>query len=261
MQKYINILVDADSIFFKLAYNNKKTDLKRSYRKFCKEMELNIINNIDPFHEDWNIRYAVKGTGNFRKDIFPEYKSKRPELDEEIREKLNYLWKYSIDQGAVQADGMEADDLVSIWAFDARKLDENYIIAGIDKDLKQIPGNHYNYAKGTFSFVDDDTARYNLMIQALTGDNTDGIPGLKGIGPKKAEKILKDIKPSKMFTKVLETWKEHGHTEDECVMSLRLLTMLTTFEELENVKQKYLKPQVQDETVQCEQHDIQEQSN
>ena len=261
MQKSINVLVDADSIFFRIAYSNPKKDLKKMYRKFCREMEANVQGQFDTFDNTWNVFYAVKGKGNFRKDLYPAYKSKRPELEEDLKEKLNYIWKYSIKEGAIAADGMEADDLVSIWASESRKNGEDYIICGIDKDLKQIPGNHYNYNKKEFSFVDDDQARKNLMIQALTGDNTDGIPGLKGVGPKTAEKLLKDIKPSKMWSKVVSVWQEHGKSKTEAELSLRLLTMLTSFEELDNVRQSMPEKLLQIEALLSEQYDLQEQSD
>ncbi|MDD9803164.1 MAG: hypothetical protein OXU53_11530, partial [Deltaproteobacteria bacterium] len=90
------------------------------------------------------MKVAVKGHGNFRKDLYANYKSNRVTKDD-IKDYLNYGHKHMLEKyDAVQADGMEADDLVSIWAYEAREEEVPYVIAGIDKDLKQIPGNHYN---------------------------------------------------------------------------------------------------------------------
>jgi len=150
----INMLVDADSIFFKVAYGSTtESDLRKNYSNFCKKMELTVKDKLcNPFDEEeiFTPYYAVKGTGNFRKDIYPEYKSHRPDLDQDIKDKLNFLHRYALDQGAVAANGMEADDLVSIWAYEARENENQYVICGIDKDLLQIPGNHYNYGKDTW---------------------------------------------------------------------------------------------------------------
>ena len=232
------MLVDADSIFFKIAYRPKsKFNLRQEFDKFCKEMELEVRNKL---HNDFGegnfiIKYAVKGKGNFRKDLYSEYKANRPNIDEEIRERLNYLYKHAISKwNAVPADGMEADDLVSIWAYEARDMEAQYIICGIDKDLKQIPGNHYNYGKGTWEFINDKQAYRLLMTQALTGDNSDNIPGLKGIGPKKAEKLLEG--KVGLWNEVKKAWTDSGHSVWEAKRTLQLLTMLKSWKEFEDVK-------------------------
>ena len=234
-------LIDADSIFFKIAYRPAgKMKIRREYDKFIKGIELAIRNNLmDPFgDEELKLLIAVKGKGNFRKDLYPEYKAKRPDLDEEIRERLNYVYQHSVKKGAVAADNMEADDLVSIWAAEARKEDAKYVVCGIDKDLKQIEGNHYNYGKDTFDYVDSDTANYNLMVQCLTGDNTDNIPGIKGIGPAKAKRILEGIPSDRRWNRIRAAWR--GHNAGDPRLSFRLLKMLESFEEFEDVQKEII---------------------
>ena len=179
---------------------------------------------------------AVKGKGNFRKDLYKDYKANRNrDYEPEHAAALNYGHQYMVDKyNAVMAHGMEADDLVCIWAYEAREAEEDFLIAGIDKDLKQIPGNHYNFNKQEFDFVDDDTAHYNLMLQCLTGDGGDNIPGIKGIGPKKAAKILDGIRTDRMWSRVRAAWR--AHSAGDPLLSWRLLTMLKSFEEFEDVK-------------------------
>ena len=71
---------------------------------------------------------AVKGCGNFRKDLFPKYKANRKELDDDLKEALTYGHSYMCKTwDAVMADGMEADDLVAIWAYEAREAETAYI--------------------------------------------------------------------------------------------------------------------------------------
>ena len=53
---------------------------------------------VNPFTDELQVLYAVKGTGNFRKDLSPDYKSQRPELDKKVRDKLNYLHKYAVSK-------------------------------------------------------------------------------------------------------------------------------------------------------------------
>ena len=221
-------LVDADSIYFRAAYCSKK---KNELRKMIRETMLEIEREC--FADD--IKVAVKGRGNFRKDIYPDYKKNRKELDEEMKAALSYGHQYMVDEyNAVMADGMEADDLVAIWAYEAREAEQQYFIVGLDKDLLQIPGNHYNFKKREHQFVDDNTAHYNLMVQCLTGDSTDNIPGIKGIGPKKAAKILEGRDPRRYWPRIRSAWRAHGAGDPG--LSHRLLKMITTWEEFDAVR-------------------------
>jgi 5'-3' exonuclease len=63
----------------------------------------------------------------------------------------------------------------------------------IDKDLDMIPGHHYNPVKKDHYYVNDKEAIKNFYRQILTGDKVDNVQGLRGIGPKKADKILGDF--------------------------------------------------------------------
>jgi|8_EtaG_2_1085327.scaffolds.fasta_scaffold00221_19 5'-3' exonuclease len=258
--KIINMFVDTDSIFFKIAYNSKtQNELRKNFNSFCRTMELAVKEKLtNPFDEEekFSVLYAIKGLNNFRKELCGDYKAKRPELDKDIRDKLNFLHKHALKKGAVEATGMEADDLVSIWAYEARENKEQYVICGIDKDLLQIPGNHYNYSKDTWQFIDDETGHYNLMLQCLTGDSTDNIMGLKGIGPKKGAKLLEGVSSASQWDKVQDLWKEHGYDHAQCLMSYNLLRMLTSWKEYEDIKSY-----IQNKTSVRKPNDVQKQSD
>ena len=239
MTENLKILIDADSIYFRSACSQEK----KTYNMYSKKREL--VKSIDFTMKEiegecfmGDSYVAVKGRGNFRKDIYPQYKATRPELTEQRKELLNHGYNYMVDKyGAVPAHNMEADDLVSIWAHECIDSDEPYVVAGIDKDLLQIPGNHYNYNKKTHQCVDPDTANYNLMLQCITGDNSDNIPGIQGVGPVKAKKILAGIPSPRMWNRVQAAWRMHKSGSP--VLSRDLLTMLSTFQELEVLKEKY----------------------
>ncbi|MCW8983153.1 MAG: hypothetical protein OQK13_03830, partial [Gammaproteobacteria bacterium] len=87
----------------------------------------------------------------------------------------------------------------------------NSILCSPDKDLDQVPCMHYDPNKGEVYVIDEEIADACLYVQILTGDSTDSIPGVKGIGPKKAEKLLRGITDRK------EMWdicvKAHGSEE------------------------------------------------
>jgi 5'-3' exonuclease len=84
---------------------------------------------------------------------------------------------------------------------------EDYIICTTDKDLNMIRGWHYNMRKNEKFWVDEDDTLYTFYTQVLTGDRVDNIPGLHGIGPKKAEKILKGCKTEdQLYEAVLKAY-------------------------------------------------------
>jgi len=137
---------------------------------------------------DQTIMY-VKGDGNFRMH-YDDYKSnrgdsQRPDTLEDVRTFLGETY-------GEFAHGAEADDYCTIEA--QRCLDAGipYVICGIDKDLKQMPGLHANVRTGEIIKVTEEEGYQFLLQQCLTGDSVDGIEGLKGIGPKKSIKILEE---------------------------------------------------------------------
>ena len=144
----------------------------------------------------------ITGKGNYREDIFPEYKANRKDMEKPVHYEAarNYL----IDRwNAEVIDGMEADDALGLAQQD------NTIIASIDKDLDCVPGWHYNFVKDVLYEVETDDADYFFFRQLLTGDATDNIPGLPGVGNKTADKILaKAYTIEEMFEKCKERYKE-----------------------------------------------------
>ena len=223
-------LIDADSIYFRAVMKcTKEYDIRKSIKDTMNNIRRDTMCN-DPL-------VAVKGKGNFRKDLYEDYKGNRKPMEDDVRERLAYAHNYMIEAyDAQRADDMEADDLVAIWAYECMAKEIPYVVVGIDKDLLQIPGEHYNFVKGTTTNVDKDMAHYNLMRQCLTGDSADNIPGIKGIGPKKAERILADIPMDRRWNRIRAAWRRHNAGDPN--LSYNLLRMLTTWDEFNAVQQE-----------------------
>jgi hypothetical protein len=139
-----------------------------------------------------SIRVILSGPGNYRNAIatvFP-YKGNRdpehkPHWYQSIR---NYL---TGDWGASVVHGREADDECSIIA---RQLGyRDCVIATIDKDLDQIPGEHYNYLKQVFYAQSEYDASVFFWQQILSGDATDGVPGCYRVGVQRAAAIIAEL--------------------------------------------------------------------
>lgn len=231
------VLIDADSIYYRVCAVISKDKKKLTYH-MKKDIDRAIKNTMDTILKDTNATasyVAVKGQGNFRKELDPTYKGHRPELDPVMKECLNYGHKHMVDKyGAVMADNMEADDLVSIWHYELAETGGQSIIAGIDKDLLQIPTWHYNFHKKELQYVDEDYADYLFHVQCLTGDGADNIRGIKGIGPKKAERILHGVPLGRRWGRVKAAWRKHKAGDP--TPSWRLLKMLTTWKEYDTIR-------------------------
>ena len=157
-------------------------------------------------------RLYISGRGNFRSELFPDYKANRetvakPKYYRDVREYLVRNW------GAVVVNGMEADDAIGI---DATELGQRSIVVGVDKDLNQIPGNHYDWVLGEQYTVSAKQGMTFFYEQLLSGDPTDNIKGLDGIGPVRAKKALFDARsPREMAQLAYDLYAEQlGHAPD-----------------------------------------------
>lgn len=224
-------LVDADSIYFRTCcMTKKKNEIRQNIDHMMNEIRRAVMTD--------DLYVAVKGRGNFRKDIYPEYKANRPTLQPDLKKALEYAHKYMVDKhNAIMANGMEADDLVSIWAYECMDSNRDYAVVGIDKDLLQIPGDHYNFVKKEHTNVDVDTADYNLMRQCLVGDSSDNIQGIRGIGVKKADKILAGVPMRRRWNRVRAAYRMHNTRG--VALARDLLSMLRSFEDLNNIYDRY----------------------
>ena len=155
----------------------------------------------------------LTGKNNFRYKVYPAYKANRRNVAKPKH--IQALRQHLIDvEGAVVSDGEEADDLLGI--------NQTYetTICSIDKDLLMIPGKHYNFVKQQHSEVSEAEGQYNFYRQLLTGDTTDNIPGIYGLGPKKAADLLVGCNTKDEFNKVIMDayTKEFPHCSDEDVI-------------------------------------------
>lgn len=69
----------------------------------------------------------------------------------------------------------------------------DYVICSLDKDLKQIPGHHYNWRRDEFDFVEPIEGLRHFYRQLLTGDRTDNIFGIRGIGTVKSGRLIDNL--------------------------------------------------------------------
>lgn len=110
--------------------------------------------------------------------------------------------------GFQHVEFIEADDAVIIMANHYRKRMVDTVICHTDKDLNQYPGEHYNYQKDETKIITPDEAELNFWSQMITGDSTDNIEGIPGMGPKKATDALQAQSPVKYKRIVLDLYQQ-----------------------------------------------------
>jgi len=158
-----------------------------------------------PGGSDGDVVICLSSGRSFRYSVYPDYKANRadqpkPALLGLANQLLREYWYCGT------AEGLEGDDVMGILANNLG--DDDFVLVTIDKDLKQVPGWHWNPDKrGLPMFINEYEALYNLHLQWLTGDATDGYAGIPGIGPKKAAKMLESF----WFEDTIEA--AQGHTD------------------------------------------------
>ncbi|CAL4322309.1 DNA polymerase I [Buchnera aphidicola (Pterocallis alni)] len=141
---------------------------------------------------------------NFRTKIFQKYKKNRKKIPFELIQIINTIYKILIHLGipTLCIPNVEADDVIATISKLAEKNGDITLIGTIDKDLTQLVNkniyilnkNHYNIS----SSVDIKKKygvhpKYIIDLFALIGDQSDNIPGVKGIGKKTAIKLILSI--------------------------------------------------------------------
>lgn len=167
------------------------------------------------------VKVFLTGSSNFRKDIATilPYKGNRDPFDKpvllpDVRDYLVKYWKAEVVEGmeaddamGIQATTEMCDNCVTPWKCNGPHSNPKRIICSNDKDMKMIPGWHYDWIKDLLVEVDERTAWFNFFKQMLVGDRTDNIPGLEGVGDKTAEKILAGYtKPETMWVGVFRAY-------------------------------------------------------
>ena len=195
---------------------------------------------------------AFSDKDNWRKEVLPTYKSNRSGVRRPLL--LKFLREYAQkNHDSVSIPTLEGDDVIGIYATFKSKLEpvREFIICSLDKDLKTIPGKHYNFGKDEFFEISEHQADYWHMVQTLTGDTTDGYQGCPGCGPKTAEKILQKAleegtpwaNPKQLreiyWQHVVKAYEKAGFGEEEALTQARVARILRA-EDYDDIQKKVI---------------------
>lgn len=154
---------------------------------------------------------------NFRYNIYPQYKANRVQPKPKHYEMLRKVLRE--DYGAVTVEGEEADDAIG-----KAHNPKTTCIATIDKDLDMIPGWHYNWVKEVMYQISPIEATRWFCQQLLMGDPSDNIPGIRGIGKVRANRMLEGCtSENEMYELVIEQFLSRNVPPKELQRNAELL--------------------------------------
>jgi len=163
------------------------------------------LKSLQDKHQPWHMVICSDASReSFRNEFFPEYKGTRKETDEELIVQFGMMETYLKKCNAtfIKMEKYEADDLIGTLAYSAAYKEYEPLIVSGDRDLFQLitPKVHQIYLsnKGMIHFDPEAVSeKYGGLspkqivdLKALSGDPSDNIPGIKGIGEKTAIKLL-----------------------------------------------------------------------
>lgn len=149
-----------------------------------------------------------KAGKSFRNDIFPAYKANRPPAPEDLVPQFPLIRDATraFSLPCIEEEGLEADDLIASYARAAQAQGWDVTIVSSDKDLMQLVGDGpdgsridmLDTMKSLRIFIPEVAEKFGVTpdlvgdVLALMGDAVDNVPGIRGIGPKTATKLIQE---------------------------------------------------------------------
>lgn len=181
-------IIDGDPLLWVASYYNKDEATGDNVLLSVDNMITEVLVNTKADNYCGFIEGPEK---SHRHKLFADYKANRPpkpdwftRWQKDIEAHLVNNWNFQY------ANGIETDDAIASAVHIIRQDGNIPIICSGDKDFNQIPGHHYNPKTKESTIISEDEAIRFLCMQLLTGDSTDNIKGIPGVGPVKAAKIL-----------------------------------------------------------------------
>ena len=206
-------LIDGDIVVHRVGFTTNGDSLGIAKAR-ADEMLDNIL--IETGATEYRIYLSDSTENNFRTQFYPSYKANRtapkPLHYDDLKEHLLTKWEAAI------ALEQEADDALGIEQCAITRGDDDIetpsrfksVICTIDKDLRQIPGLHWNFVKKEWQEITPTEARKYFYRQLVIGDTSDNIVGVRGIGKVKAERLFSGADTEEaLFTctiQAYETW-------------------------------------------------------
>ena len=167
-----------------------------------------VVNMLRKLVSDHKAEYAAcifdaRGK-TFRDDLYPEYKSHRPPMPEDLSAQIDPIHRAvrALGWPVLAIEGVEADDVIGTLAHRAAQHDVHTIVSTGDKDLAQLVNSHVTLVNTMSGEVLDEAGVVNKFgvpperivdYLMLVGDTVDNVPGVTKVGPKTAAKWITEF--------------------------------------------------------------------
>ncbi|WP_457596180.1 DNA polymerase I [Hydrogenimonas sp.] len=196
-------VIDTFGFFFRSFYALPPLKNKEGFPTGLLTGFANLIHNLEREYPTDYLLFALDAPGpSFRQAIDPNYKAQRPEAPPELKQQLPVAieWIEKMGLSKLAKEGYEADDIIASMVKCAKARGIKVRIVSHDKDLYQLIDDGRVVLFDPIKKVEIDeeaaVAKYGIHprqftdYQALIGDSSDNVPGVPGIGPKTAVKLL-----------------------------------------------------------------------
>ena len=198
-------LVDVSSLFFRAFYAlsshlNSPQGLPTNALYGFLSMTYKFIKE----HKAQHIVYCFDHEKpSFRINVYPQYKAHRKETPSDLKVQIPYIKKlvWALGIPLVEKEGYEADDLIGSLSYTGIKNNFKVVIVSGDKDFTQLVSpaiSLYDPMKNIRYTPLEVEKKWGVKPQqindylAIVGDQSDNIPGVRGLGPKGASSLLKN---------------------------------------------------------------------
>jgi len=167
-----------------------------------------LLKILDDYKPDYLAVVLDSAERTYRHELFEEYKATRQKMPDELRSQIGRVLQIfkAFRVPVVEAEGYEADDVMGTLAKRAAREGFDAVLVTGDKDFWQLIDEHVrilNPGRGGMAAVDEEVIDLSNAAQkfgvppeqvadvlAFTGDTSDNIPGVPGVGPKTAVRLV-----------------------------------------------------------------------
>jgi len=198
-------LIDGSSYIYRAFYAVKDLSTSRGLPTNAVYGFLGMLRRVLKEKSPTYLAVALDAPGpTFRHQLSAEYKATRPQMPEPLARQLPYIKRLIALYGIplLEVNGVEADDIIGTLTAWAAGQGRQVVIVSGDKDLLQLVSSRvrlWDTMKDVVVGPQEVEQRYGVPpsqlveVMGLAGDSSDNIPGVPGIGPKTAERLIREF--------------------------------------------------------------------
>lgn len=248
--RYIFLLIDGHALIYRAFYAFPKLtsfsgQLVNAVYGFSR-MLLTSIRHFEPVYMAVTFDHPKP---TFRHQDYEDYKAHRPEMPDDLKPQIEYIKEVvaTLNIPQFEVAGFEADDLIGTINFKVEDLNHGLLTVVVtgDQDIFQLvdddthvwlPGRGKRQQDTEY---DEEKVKAKVGVaanrvtdlKALMGDSSDNIPGVKGIGPKTAAKLIQAFGSLEKLYEAVETGDEESKAVLHPILKGSLLSKLIASKE------------------------------